>query len=251
MVRIFYIVLIAMAVSLQSYEKNPYVDPAVWDALAPHFLPEDHSIKDQLDLIFAASRVIQSPETIKKAGFKFVRSHSAKRIQVVKHAKMKGYLFKFFTDEQPFGGVWVDFAKRIEGAFHIEQAIKAHGYKELFKVPKKWIYPLPITPSPPLQLLRKDFILVVEDMHILKDKRNTFFWRSVALNKERMDALYLLLQELGLFDSVYPDNIPFCKDGKQAFIDTQHFHGWPIPFEQLMPFLRLEMQLYLEQLSNF
>lgn len=241
---------IFISASLLGYEKNPYVDPAVWDALSPHFLPERHPVKPLLDKIFAKKRVVKSVQTVKEAGFKFVRSPTSKRIQVVKHPKLKGYLLKFYIDEQPIEGTWVDFAKRIEGAIRIEQAIRNHGYQHLFKVPKKWIYPLPSGLSHFPGMIRKNFVMVVEDMKVLKKRKNTFFWRSIALNEERMAAIYVLLQEQGLFDSVYPDNIPFCKDGKQAFVDTQHFQRWPVPFDKLILFVRPEMQIYLNQLMH-
>lgn len=232
------------------YDKNPYVDSAIWQELSPYFLPEDHPIKPSLDKIFEKERVVRSTQTVKEAGFKFVRSPTSKRVQVVKHPKLKGYLLKFFMDEQPYDGTWVDFAARIEGAKRIERAVSKHGYQHLFKVPKKWIYPLPSYHPHFPGLIRKNFVLVVEDMNVLKKRKNYFFWRSVAIDKERMKAIYILLQEQGLFDSVYPDNIPFCKDGKQAFVDTQHFQQWPIPFDRMMPFVRPEMQIYLNELIH-
>lgn len=74
-------------------------------------------------------------------------------------------------------------------------------------------------------------------------------WRQ-EVSKDLLNALYNLLQMLGLIDSVYITNIPFAKDGKIAFIDTEHFHKWPVKFNRLSHSLSNEMNLYWMSLIN-
>src|SRR5205085_2684107 len=70
----------------------------------------------------------------------------------------------------------------------------------------------------------KRYILVVEDMHLLSSSENADAY-VLDMNKAKLNALYIMLTENLLIDSIFIDNIPFCKDGKIAFIDTEHFNN--------------------------
>lgn len=244
----FILIFLNLHTHTQAYTPSPYVSTELWEELKPYFLPENHPVKPALDAIFTSSRAICSSKTLKIAGFKFADPNTPRSATAAKHSKLKGYLVKLYTDDQPFSGEWEDWKKRIVGARYIQEAINRHGYQSLFKVPQKWIYPLPDKPAPPAGHHRKYFVLIVEDMKILKNDDNLLFWRSVAMTFEKLDALHTILHEEGLIDSVYPDNVPFCKDGKLAFVDTQHYRQWPIKFYRLTPYLFKEMQMYWEQI---
>ena len=60
----------------------------------------------------------------------------------------------------------------------------------------------------------------------------------------------IFLTEEGLKDSVFPDNIPFTKDGKMAFIDTEHHHLWPVDYYRLERYLSPEMKTYWKNLTH-
>lgn len=232
---------------VQAYAPSPDVDPAVWNQVKPYFLPEEHPVKPYLDLIFSPSRVILNAKALKKAGFTNTKPTKYNNMIVAKHPKLKGYLVKLYTDQQPNGDGWSEWHSRVVGAASVQATINKHGYQEMFKVPKKWIYPLPDGPTPPPGTFRQHFILVVEDMKIHKKKDNLFHWRSFAMTEERLDAIHTIFQEEGLIDSIYPHNLPFAKDGKQAFVDTQHHHRWPIDFANLTHFLSPKMQVHWTQ----
>ena len=120
------------------------------------------------------------------------------------------------------------------------------------KVPHKWIYPLPADPSPKEKegIYRKNFILVTEEMDILSRKKNRKAYNK-RITKKHLIALYTLINECGLLDSVYADNVPFCKDGKMAFIDTEHsLNEPPYPLAFIGQYLNDEMLGYWEQLLN-
>ena len=109
---------------------------------------------------------------------------------------------------------------------------------------------LPEDPSPPKQFIRKDFILVEEDMNLLDKESNLAMWKSDSITEELLDALYHLLEELGLNDCAKPDNAPFSSDGRIAFIDTETHHSWPVNYSKLTPHLSPEMKTHWKHLQS-
>lgn len=231
-----------------SYPQHPQIPQGVWDQLKPHFLPFNHPIKKKLDKLFE-TRVTLSTETLKKAGFKTPTPRKISHCVVSKHKKLKGYLVKLYTDDY-HETEWQHWLSRIEGLRIVKAAIERHGYQKYFKTPKKWIYPLPTNPAPPQGYFRKYFILIVEDMHVLERDENYGLWKSDLMTKERLTAIYTLLQEEGLYDSLHAMNLPFCSDKKQAFVDTEQYHRWPVPYSSMLRYLTETMQKHLCYLVN-
>lgn len=251
MKKTFFTVLFFFSAISYAYERPNAIDEATWNDLKPFFLPENHPIKSQLDTLFQKERLTLSKNHLKKSGFK-VKQSKIKDIQnrayIAKHPKLRGFLLKIQTDDQAFVGEWLDWKKRILGAHYIRKAIQSFGYESEFTVPSKWIYPIPDQSLPPGNYHQKYFLLVVEDMKIIKEQLNYKFWQSIRITPQLLDKLYNLLKTVGLFDSMYPDNIPFTKSGKIAFIDTQHFHGPSDRLNRLTPYLYYENQVYWERL---
>lgn len=201
------------------YVRNPYVSDEVWEKMKPFFLPESMPEKDILDKIFSKRRVLASTKEMGKAGFVIITDPKHKII-VAKHYKLKGYLFKVYLDPVETTD-WIWWKKRIEGINVIQASINKHGYQSIMKTPKKWVYPVPAEPSPPAGAHRSNFILVVEQMDILNSDANRKAYKK-KMTKEKLHALYTVIMENKLIDSIYCDNTPFCSDGKLAFIDTEH-----------------------------
>lgn len=230
----------------------PYIAPAsfpsdLWDKLSGYFLPEDSTQRLLLDQIFSKRRVLGSLKSMSRAGF-ILLTDPRHKIIVARHPKIPGYLFKVFLDTSSECEYhW--WRKRINGVNTIQAAIDSHQYGHLMKTPKKWIYPLPAEPEAAEGTYPKHFILVVEEMDILKHEENRGCYRKL-MTKERLDAYYTLLTELNLIDSVYADNTPFCKDGKMAFIDTEHAMDvtLKVPVSVVGQYLSPEMLGYWEQL---
>jgi hypothetical protein len=239
-----------MHITANDYARNPYVDPGLWDELTPYFFPADFPEKELFDKIFAKRRVLKSVKEMHKAEF-LVITDPKDKIIVARHHKIPDFLIKVYLDTSPTHE-WYWWKKRIDGANTIREAIERHGYGSIMKVPRKWMYPLPAEPSPKDKegIYRKDFVLVVEDMHILSWKKNRKAYKK-RITKEHLKALYTLINECGLLDSVYADNIPFCKDGKIAFLDTEHsLNEPPFPMTHVGQYLNDEMVGYWEQLLN-
>lgn len=234
-----------------SYERNPSFPQDTWESLKPYFLPEDHPIKPNLDKIFSASRVTESSKTVKKAGFKSNKAKGGSLAIVSKHSKLKGYLVKMYTDDFSVTYEWLLWKKRIDGAIAVQKAIDEHGYNSILQVPKKWIYPLPLKPFSSNSSTAKNFILVVEDVNRINKHDNAFWWRSIAITPEILEAVYTVIQQVGLADCVHVDNMPFTKSGKIAFIDTESNNHWPVHFSVLGRFLSPQMREYLQMLTPF
>lgn len=230
------------------YERNPFVDEETWNTLVPYFLPVNFPIKAELDKIFSKRRVLKSRKSMVKSGFTLI-SHSDDKVIVARHPYLKGYLIKAYSDEMGTPD-WYKWKKRIDGVRAIEEKIIACGYQGIMKTPKKWIYPLPVNPPPIAGApYRKNFILVVQEMDILKHKHNLKAYKK-KMTPQILDAFYIVLTDLNLIDSIYPDNTPFCKDGRLAFIDTEHSMDTTrlVPITTVANFLSPEMYSYWEQL---
>lgn len=226
------------------------VDQGVWNNLIPYLLPSNHPIKAKLDKIFSESRATLNSDALTAAGFTEPTPRPYSHTIVTGHPDIKGYLIKLYTDEQPDVVDWDELIKRIQGAHYTREAIAKHKFESMFTVPRKWIYPLPDNPAPPPGYHQKHFVLVVEKVRILEKYANYDQWSGATMTPKRLNAIYTILQEVGLDDSMYAFNLPFTKFGKQAFIDTARFHRWPIPFEKSNQYLSPKMKKYWKQLTK-
>lgn len=234
-----------------AYVQGAFVENDAWAAVQPYLLPEDLPIKEQLDAFFSKNRAIESFDSLKRAGFTNTTPRQWTTIVVTTHPLFPGYVFKLSLDEQPYYKNrpehlwWID---RITGARRIQDLIDEQGLNHLFKTPKKWIYPLPDDPAPAETSLRKNFILVEEDMQILDKDSNEAAWRRVSI--ELLANIYLIIETVGYQDAK-KDNMPFCADGKIAFLDTQKTHVWPVSYNRIARLLTGdELEFWLALANN-
>lgn len=210
-----------------------------------YLLPESHPIKPFLDYLFSQSRVILNLDTLEEAGFIFDKPRKFTNLIIAKHFLLPGYIFKLYLDAQrehkdkPEHYFWM---LRIEGAFQVRQIIENYRLQEWAKVPQKWIYVLPSLQKVPSGYKTKKTILVEEDMQILSQKENEDRWSSAFVSPEHLFSIYLILTHVGLSDCAKPDNMPFSKDGRISFIDTQTY-GREVPLEELNSWLSDENQV--------
>lgn len=233
-----------------SYEL-PEVAASIWDEVRPYLLPSNHPAWAKLNRVFCKGRATLSSETFKEAGFNRWRPGRWSRVSASSHPELKEYFIKAYCDVEI--GILYDWKKwihRIIGAETVRQCIKDYKLQARFKVPNKWIYPLPKNPAPPkgARFLRKNFILICENMRIQEHSANEKMYKK--MNRQFMDGLYIILQVCGLYDSVYCFNIPFCKDGKIAVIDTEYHHKWPVPFKRLSKSFSKDMRPHWERITN-
>lgn len=233
-----------------AYLRPSYINEGLWKQLFPYFLPESHPMKELLDAFFSRDRLLLNAKSMRKAGFTSLTPQKVTRLIVTKHPKLKGYVIKTYLDAQKArknkseGYYWL---LRIEGANAIRSLIEEKGWQSSFKVPHKWIYPLPAEPSPPRHFQRINFLLIEEDMDIFDNKTNEQLWGSSAVTSELLEKLFYIIETLGLKDCPKPDNIPFSQDGKVAFVDTQTHHEWPINYKKLEQWLAPTMKSFWKE----
>lgn len=225
----------------------------VWQLVEPFLMPEDHPIKGKLDDIFRNSRAISSRKTLVEAGFEDKKPEPITKIIVTRHRKMKGYMFKIYTDDYldyHHGEPEVyTYLRRARGARMIREEIEKQGLGKVFKVPQKWIYALPESPGPlKPEHFKRQFILVEEEMDLLSKEDMKKKWKDGTMTKKHLDKLYYITTRLGLRGCCKYDNIPICKDGKIAFVDTQSNLRWPIAYKRLKVVLEGELLTYWEKL---
>jgi hypothetical protein len=224
-----------------TYEYNAAVASETWLALEPYFLPFDHPLKSELDHLFGKRKCPLSKAALSAAGFN-VHTRTALHIALIQHPRWKKYMIKAYLDEQIAIHEEKRLVERIRGALAIQQCIKKHDFTG-FCVPKKWIYPLPQKKG------RKNFILIVEKMDLQSPSDNAYAFKH-KLSKSKIEALYTILSEEGLIDSVYIDNIPFDRSGRICFIDTEHFHKKPVRYHILKRNLSSQMQAHWQYLID-
>lgn len=227
------------------YERNSNVSIEVWEMLKPNFLPIDSPLKKSLDSIFKKRNVLKSKKKMRNAGFLLISPSN--KIIVGRHYKLRGYLIKAYLEKGSLEE-WYWWQRRVNGANIIRDSIKKHGFEAIMKVPRKWIYPLPITSEEKDATRLRNFILVVEDCLALDSYHNHKAYKK-KMTTHHLDALYTMLTENSLIDSVYPDNVPFCEDGKMAFLDTEHtlIKEREVPLSALGQHLSKEMIAHWEQ----
>lgn len=228
------------------YQRPEHIEIEIWNAVEPKLIPFDHPVKKKLDKIFSKPHVNHDITTLHAAGFSFYEIRNPVHTIVAKHPKIKGHIIKLYTDIQLERDEWVYWLQRIQGAELIAEAIVNKGYENIFSVPKKWIYLLPNTNGDPE---RKNFILVAEKMYLIDYEENRLKWLN-KLSHEWVYAIYDMLQTLGLYDSVYIDNLAFTKNKKLCFVDTEHYLKWPVPFQKLNRRFSNEMQVYWKELTQ-
>lgn len=208
--------------------------------------PGDHKAKLWLDKMFRDRGYPHSRKGFMKMGFNDMSRPGTQGAIVLKHRSCKGYLFKVYPTNVSSIDEALVFSNRIEGAEAIGTYIKVNGFESYFKVPNKWLYNY----SMPKKKGNSHYILIVEDMKILNGSDNKNRWKSSKISSGFLKALYLTLKDVGLIDSIYIDNIPFCKDGKVAFIDTEHYHNGPVKFDNLTKHLSGKNQKVWRQIIH-
>lgn len=215
------------------------------EKLLQHLIPNDHPIKHNLDKIFETHPdALNNMQSLVQAGFYKIINTKHSKIKVIWHEKLKGYLLKVYTEDVDYPHYLSQITNRVKGSKYIAEFIHEKKYEKHFKVPKKWIYPLPFVRDP----TKRQFILVAEEIPLLSKSDNIKAFRNPKLKNEIIHALFTIINELGLKDSLIRTNIPFSKDGKISFIDTEYYHIWPVTFKKLTHVFGENQQEYWKSL---
>jgi len=234
------------------FPNNPYIDQEIWEAVRPYLLPDSHEMAEKIEKIFKKSdmaTIILVKDGYKAFGFKLVAKGKFTKVRVLKHKKIKGYLFKIYPNSAKDKVIWTRQLKRIRGANLIRDLIEECQGAAYCKVPKKWLIPLPPGVIDYGKEKQNYFCLLVEDMNLLKKKKIKKRWASDKVSHGHLEAFYYVCKHGKLWDSISINNSPIAKDGKIAFIDTEHFLSWiDPPFMRMLDFLSEENGVFWKNL---
>jgi hypothetical protein len=215
-----------------------------------YLLSSTHPARDALDFLFGRPDVIDNDGTFHAAGFETRVKKSRSLMRVATHPALPEYLFKvYFVDERqleqkkPRG--WRGFANRCQGAERISKIIHEQRF-QYFQVPRKWLLLLP-TPHPACGSDDQPVILVAERQELLSRNENEQAWMNVTVERQ-LDELYAIIRGAG-GASYRPDNIRLTKQGKFAFIDTEHAGDQP-DYESISQYLTPRMREYWSALNK-
>lgn len=153
------------------------------------------------------------------AGFKILRA-SDNKICVASHKSAEGYLFKKYVasgKREALDDQLENYQTRIEGARRLRSFINDQRLRHVV-VPSKWLRDLP-----------RDFgsrgqsshVLVVDRLDLLDDDASQR--RYGDIDEDVLRELCVVLHAFRGLDST-AKNVPFTRDGRIAFIDTEHWN---------------------------
>lgn len=239
------------ALDYPHFNDNPYLTSRLRSAIAPYLLPLDHPAKPALDAIFSQSRVIENEKSLVDAGFELIAGPMPLSfIIVARHPQVPGYVFKIYLDSEkrcrkqvPH---WQWLARRCAGAFGIRQIIEREKIC-YFAVPDKWLYLLPIYPYSK-ETNPQPVILMETDMEPVSYEETQRMWKTAATRKH-LDELYCILKygHGGNGTVFLYENVPFTKQGKFAFTDTEDPRA-KLVLKNVKRYLSKDMQRYWESL---
>ena len=200
------------------------------------------SIFEQL---FTNPNLFDSPEEMRTAGFN-VNQRVHEELMVATHPELKRYIFKKYTNKIPHDVQLAKYIHRINGANTIAKTLAKYEIQHII-VPKKGLYRLPS------QFGEDTYLVVAEYLDICKgdDHRSGENGQCYYnISKEVLHELILVMHALGGCDA-WPRNQPFTRDGKIAFVDTEHVGEKERHFARhIIPRLNPKMQKYATQLLN-
>jgi hypothetical protein len=233
--------------SYPHFQDNPYLDRRLKTLMAPHLLPLDHPLKSQLDAIFS-SRVTENETTLKQAGFTIIAAMPGSFVTVARHPAVPGYVFKLYLDSELRNkdGIpnceWL--ARRCIGAETIRNLIHKKKMRH-FAIPDKWLYVLP--PHPTKAPNPQPVIVVETDMQLESEEITKRAWKTYV-TPEHLDELYTIIKP-GYGTVGLVRNIPYTKNGKFAFTDTE-YPKRKNKLHRVKPYLSEEMQEYWTHLTQ-
>jgi hypothetical protein len=235
-----------------NFKNNPVLTNEMRLKIADYLIPLDHPVKATLDLIFSRSRVLESEETLVQAGFDIlVPPMPSSYIIVARHPEIPGYIFKLHLDSENRSRKqlphWIWLVRRCAEAKKIRKMIRQKKIR-YFSVPDKWVFVPP--PYPFSSALNPQPIIVVEtDMELVSQEETESMWKN-GIKTEHLDELYSIIKHgyggPSVLYLIY--NIPFTKNNKFAFIDTEGPQSSQPKLKFIKRYLSKEMQNYWDSL---
>jgi len=170
------------------------------------------------ETLFQDRHMFDSNRHWRKAGFSVDGEGVESNIMVASHPSAPGYLFKKYSKKVSLKDQNRNFRARIEGANKLRRFIATQGLSRIV-VPQKSLLTLP---SRFKRKGRDAYVLVVEKLDLLSGDESRK--RYGKLDSEGLRQLCAAICRFRGLDSGVR-NVPFTKDGRIAFIDTERWES--------------------------
>ncbi len=230
-------------VSAKDVSYSSEISHKVWGEVKPYLISDNNPLKERLDEICSGIRILESYDSLEKAGFNIIYKQLNRGLVVAKHPLLPGYLVKLYLDSCA-RSEWPLWVLRAKGARVIQGLLNKFNYNKFMKVPVKWIYPVPKKRRPKADstTFPKDFILLVKDLDLCGPE-DSLEKLNKAMTFSCLKALHKIICMGGLSDS-HVGNVPFSKDGRIAFIDTEYVNVWPVHLDWLTKYFSAPNQTH-------
>jgi hypothetical protein len=162
--------------------------------------------------LFADSKMFDSFDRFRSAGFALIE-HAENKIMSGSHKRLRGYLIKKYNNAKSGKKQIRNYMRRIEGARLLRTFIAEHGFTGVV-TPQKWLYELP-------RAFPERYCVIAEKLDLLSKKDTESAYDD--LDREQGRELATILYYFRGLNSTAA-NLPFTKDNKIAFIDTERWH---------------------------
>ena len=169
--------------------------------------------------LFRDPRMFDSADAWHDAGFDILRA-SENKICVAGHPSVPGYLFKKYVRSGKRAALddqLENYRRRVEGARRL-RALIADRHLRHVVVPGKRLHELPDRFS---SHGHPSHVLVVDRLDLLDTEETEH--RYGRIDDEALRELCIVLYAFRGLDST-AKNVPFTRDGKIAFVDTEHWN---------------------------
>lgn len=166
----------------------------------------------RLGELFDDPRMFKSYSRFEKAGFSLV-DHAPHKIMTGSHKRARGYLFKKYDDDKPGEKQLRNYMHRVEGARLLRSFIAERGFSRVV-APRKWLYELPDS-------FPERYLVVAEKLDLVSRVATDRAYAGIS--KEQTRELATVLYYFRGLNSTAA-NLPYTKDDKIAFVDTERWH---------------------------
>lgn len=239
--------------------RYPHLSSRMKKMIAPHVIPNTHTMKPILDSLFGKKRISATEKTLKAAGFKILFKQPRSFIVIASHPALEDtktdYLIKCYLDSETRlkwkkeGWEWL--VQRCIGAKLIKKVIKDKKIK-YFEVAEKYLYPLPLLDkNPPYKPFYSTHpvILLTNNLHLVSSDENKYAWYT-KMDKKRLNELYVLITHIK-GASWRRDNIPYSAEKKKfCFCDTEYATKKAPEFHRIGRELNTKMAQYWNELVS-
>jgi hypothetical protein len=171
-----------------------------------------------LDLkrLFTDKDMFDSRKAFRKAGFDVIDREHKDKIMVATHGAAPGYMFKKYSNDTSPKDQLEKYEQRVEGARKVRALIEERRLEHIV-VPQKAVIELPREFS---SRKSSPHVVIAERLSLSShsDTKRTYS----HIDENVLRDLCVVLHVFPGLDSVVA-NMPFTKDGKIAFIDTEHW----------------------------